>query len=489
MKKIIISLTIFLCSFPVFSQTGTGWVPYRSKMNLRDSVYFNKDANFVMAPRFQSSFKIGAVTVTANGTELNILDNALVSTTELNYLVGVTSNVQTQINSKVSASALSSYAPIANPNFTGSARLASDSLMTKTRVKKIINDSLNARVADAIDIEDYLAGYIGSAGGVDTLTRLQFIIGETTGAPSAGDSTITHSAFKGLDVNVYRNGKRQYYSSINNGGNKNYRFNSSTGKVTVHPAFVTGDTLIIEAFEPITLKMLSIEGQESTILDSILCYYSLNEVSGNIVSDATGHQNGTTTATPNAPGISGKAEQFDGTDCITIPHNAALVPHGDEMSISLWVYFTSLPSAVGHNGVLARLRDADTPYYSAFLYVGIENSVTFALTNTSGTEFAWETLPGAITAGTWHHVCAVAEGNGEDAKIYVDGLDATSYHPETFSGTLLQYDSTVSFGNHSDGSNYNIVGYIDEILISNMAFSAGDVSDLYNAGLSLPYPF
>ena len=51
---------------------------------------------------------LDGATVTAS--ELNILDGALISTTELNYLQGVTSNVQAQLNDK---------APINNPVFTG----------------------------------------------------------------------------------------------------------------------------------------------------------------------------------------------------------------------------------------------------------------------------------------------------------------------------------------------------------------------------------
>jgi hypothetical protein len=54
--------------------------------------------------------------VTADYLEINILDGALVSTTELNYLVGATSNVQAQINAK---------APISNPVFTGDVTVVS----------------------------------------------------------------------------------------------------------------------------------------------------------------------------------------------------------------------------------------------------------------------------------------------------------------------------------------------------------------------------
>ncbi len=53
---------------------------------------------------------VGGVEVTATGTEINILAGAVLSTTELNYVDGVTSAIQTQLNAKVSA---------ASPTFTG----------------------------------------------------------------------------------------------------------------------------------------------------------------------------------------------------------------------------------------------------------------------------------------------------------------------------------------------------------------------------------
>lgn len=55
------------------------------------------------------TFKIGAVTVTSSGEELNILDGVLATSTEINRLVGVTSAIQTQFSAK---------ANIANPSFT-----------------------------------------------------------------------------------------------------------------------------------------------------------------------------------------------------------------------------------------------------------------------------------------------------------------------------------------------------------------------------------
>ena len=58
----------------------------------------------------QGAWSIGATTVTATGAELNALSGLTVNSTTLNYMSGVTSSVQSQLNAK---------APIASPAFTG----------------------------------------------------------------------------------------------------------------------------------------------------------------------------------------------------------------------------------------------------------------------------------------------------------------------------------------------------------------------------------
>ena len=60
--------------------------------------------------------KLGTTLVTADGGEINILDGATLSTTELNYVDGVTSAIQTQIDTKATA---------VNPTFTGSITIGS----------------------------------------------------------------------------------------------------------------------------------------------------------------------------------------------------------------------------------------------------------------------------------------------------------------------------------------------------------------------------
>lgn len=78
-------------------------------------VYYNTTANEMRIYNGTAFEAIGLNGVTATAAEINILAGTLVSATELNYVDGVTSSIQTQINTK---------SPSANPTFTGTVDIA-----------------------------------------------------------------------------------------------------------------------------------------------------------------------------------------------------------------------------------------------------------------------------------------------------------------------------------------------------------------------------
>jgi len=79
-------------------------------------VYYNTVANEMRIYNGTAFEAIGLNGVTATAAEINILAGTLVSATELNYVDGVTSAIQTQINTK---------APSASPTLTGTVDIAS----------------------------------------------------------------------------------------------------------------------------------------------------------------------------------------------------------------------------------------------------------------------------------------------------------------------------------------------------------------------------
>lgn len=66
-----------------------------------------------------TSFDIGGVPVTSTAAELNILDGVTVNATEINYLDNVSSNIQTQINAKMSTASYPDLVVIEGLSGTG----------------------------------------------------------------------------------------------------------------------------------------------------------------------------------------------------------------------------------------------------------------------------------------------------------------------------------------------------------------------------------
>jgi hypothetical protein len=133
-----------------------------------------------------------------------IAPSSTVSATELGYLDGVTSAIQTQIDSKLNTSTASStYAPIASPTFTGVPAAPTASVGTNTTqvattafVKTAVDNVINA-APGALDTLDELAAALGDDANFATTvtnsiaTKLALAGGTMTGNIAMGTNKVT----------------------------------------------------------------------------------------------------------------------------------------------------------------------------------------------------------------------------------------------------------------------------------------------------------
>ena len=64
-----------------------------------------------------TKIQVSGVDITATPSELNLLDGVLASTAQINHLVGVSSSIQTQLDSKLSSNDIANlYAPATGVN-------------------------------------------------------------------------------------------------------------------------------------------------------------------------------------------------------------------------------------------------------------------------------------------------------------------------------------------------------------------------------------
>ncbi len=152
---------------------------------------------------------LGDLGITATSAELNILDGATLSTTELNYVDGVTSAIQTQLNGK-QATITGGATSITSSNLTASRALVSDgsgkvavSSVTATQlgyvdgVTSSIQTQLNSKLSANQTIT--LSGDVTGSGATSITTTIG--AGKVTNAMLAGsidNSKLANNAISGI---------------------------------------------------------------------------------------------------------------------------------------------------------------------------------------------------------------------------------------------------------------------------------------------------
>jgi hypothetical protein len=138
----------------------------------------------------------GAISVDLTTIQSRILN---VTDTEIGYLDGVTSSIQTQLNDKLaSATAATTYAPIASPTFTGTvtipsganisgfAPLASPALTGVPTAPTAVSSTNTTQIATTAYVKSVVSDLTNGAGAAyDTLKELQDLIVADEGAVSS----------------------------------------------------------------------------------------------------------------------------------------------------------------------------------------------------------------------------------------------------------------------------------------------------------------
>ncbi len=372
---------------------------------------------------------------------------------------------------------------------------------TTTEVRGIVNDSLDALKAAALDATDYLwekADTVGGSGedvlvtttglnaaiaevevgGTSTgITKsLEFIVGTTSGAPANGDSTVYHSAFRDKHVYLYRGTTadlhRQHYNATARNGITGYRMSNDT--VIVRPVFATGDRVAIEPLDSTEFLTFG----TNSLLNGLMAYWKLDD-SGSTAEDAHSTNDGTISAgvTTGETGVIGDAFKFNGTSS-NVSFGTACRPTTG-LSISLWFNIANITSGgdqwfVG-NGVYS------TNWCGYWVSINITGQINFRLGTNTATLLD-KTYESGLDDGSWHHVACTWDGT--NAYIYVDNVKSTA---TAYSSNIVYVSACrlrMGSNAYADGTFYG--GLLDEVAIYNRALTDAEVEDLYG---ELPYPF
>jgi hypothetical protein len=110
--------------------------------------------------------------------------------------------------------------------------------------------------------------------------------------------------------------------------------------------------------------------------------------------------------------------------------------------------------------------------------------------NTSNTSLDVVVATTVMTTATWYHVVGTFDGGTGNLKIYINGtLENTE--PSALTGV---FNSTAQFQighiqEFGGGAGGYFDGIIDEFGVWSRALSGAEVTELYNSGSGLAYPF
>ncbi len=203
-------------------------------------------------------------------------------------------------------------------------------------------------------------------------------------------------------------------------------------------------------------------------------YYRLDETSGTTVRDSKGTRNGTiqggvTLGVPGAlAGDLDPAMRFDGTGYVDVPGGAAGLV-GGAMTLETWAILPNAPPA--HGSLVGIRNDADADFY--ILMLGNSNKLECRFRNGAGAQFD---LNPTITPDAWHHLALVYDGSAT-LTLYVDGAVAAS---TPASGRIANATPSLRVG--KDVNNNGLATTVDEVAVYNVALTATQVADHYNAG-------
>ena len=202
---------------------------------------------------------------------------------------------------------------------------------------------------------------------------------------------------------------------------------------------------------------------------NLVSYYKLDETSGTIV-DAHGSNDGTNNgATYGVAGIVNTALDFDGVnDYVSAGYSLTTT----DITINFWLDWDDM----GTSNIQFITESATAGYF--MIHAGVV---------TNGLKF---TMDGSVSS--LQVTSAIATGLNMYTLTY-DGTTALMYRNGTQIGSLTatwgsQTLSTLYIGSRG-GSSYFLDGTLDEVGIWSRALSSTEISDLWNSGNGLAYPF
>jgi len=318
-----------------------------------------------------------------------------------------------------------------------------------------------------------------SAGGYEWVN---FIVGTTQGAPATATATFTVPEMAGDAIELYRGTDENLALQWLNKGDTNtvtgYRYNSA-GKVTVRPAWSTGERAYVRSVPSIAVVEDALAGgtPTSTLLTGLRAGWLMNESSGTQANEVTGTYTGTTNATVNQPGKFGTSYSYASASSQITTCGIDVGDLGtSDFTYSVWIYVPTLQSA--YNGIFEIQGNA-----SAYVCLD-EDNVVRAVFSHDGTTYKHNTSNSAITASTWMNIIVSYDRNGL-SRLYINGVLQNDTE-DVSAGVAVDIQTALPLRIGRGGSStWYFNGRIDDVFLWTRLLTQDEIDDIQTK----PYPW
>jgi len=224
------------------------------------------------------------------------------------------------------------------------------------------------------------------------------------------------------------------------------------------------------------------------LIDGLVLYYQLDEVSGAVLDSLSANDGTNTNATPNQAGKIGTAYVFDGTDdYITIdeaPGYAIQALIAD--STKSWACWIKIDTTSANPGrIFTVLEQNNTTRWGGGWAFG--DKKLYGSYSTPGHGRLKSTADYDSSDG-WIHVAFTQ--NGSAVKLYINGSEDTTANDATTDTVVVDRESLIGGIRQTDiFVEDSWLGTIDEFGIWDKELSSAEVTELYNGGDGISYPF
>lgn len=214
-------------------------------------------------------------------------------------------------------------------------------------------------------------------------------------------------------------------------------------------------------------------------------YWKLDESSGNATDIVSGY-NGTNTGVTYGTGKINNGAIFDASSDVLNCGSATNVRTCTNCTYAAWINTSTTVT-----GDMVHYQGGDGKTFRFTVYAASTSNIQLQMDYFNGTtDFYSRSNITSIQGTGWRHVVGVVDDTNNVVSLYIDGAEVSAYAvKQTGDFSVVAPTAGTLYIGQTGSNGMPFVGTIDEVGIWSSALTAAQISELYNGGNGLSYPF